>query len=52
MKCARCGIETPRLTVKQTRCPRCEAEVAALIAADNARRMARFPARDLTGLLR
>ena len=43
MKCARCGIETPRLTVKQTRCPRCEAEVAAIIAADTARRQPRFP---------
>ena len=48
-RCLRCGMETPRRTPHQIHCPRCAAEVAAIIAADNARRMARFPARDLTG---
>ena len=48
-RCLRCGLETPRLTTRQIHCPRCEREVAALVAADAARRMARFPARDLTG---
>ncbi len=37
-KCHRCGDPTPRLTVKQDHCPRCAAEVAALIAADDRRR--------------
>lgn len=43
IRCLRCGIETPRLTVKQIHCPPCEAAVAAIIAADTARRQPRFP---------
>ena len=27
MNCARCGIQTPRLTLRQTRCPDCERDV-------------------------
>lgn len=48
-RCLRCGLETPRLTTKQIHCPRCEREVAALIAADAARRVARFAPKDLSG---
>lgn len=46
-RCLRCGLETPRLTTRQIHCPRCEREVAALVAADAARRVARYPARVL-----
>lgn len=46
-RCLRCGLETPRLTTRQIHCPRCEREVAALIAADAARRAVRYPARVL-----
>lgn len=42
MKCARCGVETPRLTISQRRCPPCEAQVQALVAADERRRAPRF----------
>jgi rRNA maturation protein Nop10 len=31
MTCRRCGEHTPRLTLSQAHCPRCEREVAALL---------------------
>jgi NMD protein affecting ribosome stability and mRNA decay len=31
MTCHRCGEHTPRLTLSQRYCPRCEREVAALL---------------------
>lgn len=46
MKCRRCGERTPVLVAD--RCPRCEAEVRALIAADAKRRAPRCPAKDMT----
>ena len=50
MKCARCGMETPRLTLTQRYDPKCAAEVAAIVAADTARRTPRFPtSKDMTG---
>lgn len=49
MTCLRCGERTPRLTLTQVHCPRCEREIAAIVAADAKRRTPRFPARDLTG---
>jgi hypothetical protein len=52
MNCARCGVETPRLTVAQRYDPRCAAEVTALVKADAKRRTPRFVrAKDLTGAL-
>lgn len=48
IRCSRCGCETPRLTVKQTRCPMCQRAVDNLIALDERRKVVRFPARDLT----
>ena len=51
MTCLRCGDRTPRLTGRQRYCPICEAAVAALLAADARRRMARFPAKDYTTAL-
>ena len=51
MKCARCGESTPRLTLTPRRCPPCEAQVKALIAADTKRRAPRWPIpKDLSGL--
>jgi len=47
--CRRCGVETPLLRRDQTRCPKCEREVAYLIKTDAARRD-RFRAKDLTGV--
>lgn len=49
MKCSRCGIDTPRLTLDQTRCPMCQRQVEALVAQDAARRAPRFHAKDFTG---
>lgn len=49
MKCAACGVETPRLTRDQRYCPQCDRRIAAVIAADSVRRAPRFTARDLTG---
>jgi uncharacterized protein with PIN domain len=49
MKCARCGIHTPRLTLAQTRCPECERQVCELMAADARRKTPRFRAKDFTG---
>jgi hypothetical protein len=49
MRCSRCGLETPRLTVDQRHCPRCRGEVDRLIAADARRREPRFRAKDMTG---
>ena len=51
-KCLRCGAETVRLTPHQIHCQRCEREVAALVAADAARRVARFAPKDLSGWTR
>lgn len=50
MKCHRCGIDTPRLTLTQTYCPQCSREVAAILLAE-ARRESnrRFQAKDFTG---
>jgi uncharacterized protein with PIN domain len=31
MTCLRCGEHTPRLTLSQLHCPRCQREVAALV---------------------
>lgn len=42
LRCARCNDRTPRLTVEQTRCPACQRQVEAIIAADE-RRRGRFP---------
>lgn len=42
IRCRRCGVETPRLSVHQEHCPRCAAEVAAIIASDQRRRTPRF----------
>jgi hypothetical protein len=42
MTCKRCGETTPRLTLTQTHCPRCQREVEAIVAADTRRRMPRF----------
>ena len=50
--CARCGQRVPRLTATQRRCPKCEGEVQAIVAADARRRTARFAPKDLTGALR
>lgn len=50
MQCARCGADTPRLTLTQRRCPPCEAQVQALIALDAKRRAPRFPVKDFTRL--
>jgi predicted RNA-binding Zn-ribbon protein involved in translation (DUF1610 family) len=53
MTCARCAIETPRLTLTQRYCPPCGREVAALIKSDAERRQPRFERpKDLTGALR
>lgn len=50
MKCARCGAETPRLTLAQTRDPKCQREVEALIAMDDRRRSRKVgAAKDFTG---
>lgn len=38
MKCQRCGVDTPRLTRDQTRCPQCQREVDHLIRVDRDRR--------------
>lgn len=48
-RCLRCGDRTPRLSVDQIHCPRCAAEVATLIVADERRRTPRFAPKDLTG---
>jgi hypothetical protein len=49
MRCARCGEETPRLTVAQRYCPPCHRDVTAIEEADAKRRAPRFPmAKDLT----
>lgn len=48
MTCTRCGDHTPRLTLSQRRCPPCERQVAAIIAADTRRREPRFQAKDLS----
>ena len=49
MKCARCGEETPRLTLTQRYCPPCGREVEAIIRSDTARRRDRFSVgKDLT----
>jgi uncharacterized protein with PIN domain len=48
--CRRCGIETPLLDRDQTRCPKCEAEVRALIASDTRRRSRFARTKDLTGV--
>lgn len=48
MICRRCGIQTPRLTLSQTRCPDCQRQVDAIIEADERRRAPRFVAKDLT----
>ena len=50
LTCLRCGDRTPRLTARQVHGPRCEAELAALLAADARRRTARFPAKDFTAV--
>lgn len=50
MTCKTCGIDTPRLTIRQTRCPDCERKVQRLLA--SYRRPHRLPAVDLTGWLR
>ena len=50
MTCHRCGEHTPRLTIRQTRCPRCQREVEQLVAKSS--RPRRFPAMDLTGWIR
>ena len=42
MNCQRCGIQTPRLTLSQTRCPDCQREVDRLIEQDARRKVARF----------
>jgi predicted RNA-binding Zn-ribbon protein involved in translation (DUF1610 family) len=53
MTCARCAIETPRLTLTQRYCPPCGREVAALIERDTERRRPRFErAKDMTGAAR
>lgn len=52
MTCRHCGADTPRLTVSQRYCPPCENRVRQLAAQDAARRIPRYPARDLSGLLR
>jgi hypothetical protein len=53
MRCTRCGIETPRLTVAQRHCPQCAREVEQLLRADYERRRPRFArAKDLTEALR
>lgn len=49
MKCARCGQDTPRLTVTQRYCTPCGREVEAITKADERRRQPRFAAKDLTG---
>lgn len=49
MKCKRCGVDTPRLTLAQRYCPTCAREVDQRIAADEARRRPRFSiGKDLT----
>jgi exosome complex RNA-binding protein Csl4 len=49
MTCQRCGDPMERRTILQTRCLRCEAEVARLIAADAKRRTPRWGrAKELT----
>lgn len=53
MKCARCGQDTPRLTLTQRYCPRCSEEVRVLTAprpAPVARWRREAPAKDLTGI--
>ena len=42
MTCKRCGEHTPRLTLSQIHCPRCEQEVQTIIALDARRRAPRF----------
>lgn len=42
MTCLRCGIETPRLTLSQRRCPPCEAQVRAIVETDARRHVSRF----------
>lgn len=42
-RCPRCGLEFVRKTVRDIHCDRCTREVAAIIAADTARRQPRFP---------
>jgi predicted DCC family thiol-disulfide oxidoreductase YuxK len=41
IRCSRCGCDTPRLTVDQTRCPQCAREVARIVELD-AKRRTRF----------
>lgn len=47
-KCLRCGDEFAIAHPKQQDCNRCVLEVAAIVVADERRRLPRFPARDLT----
>jgi uncharacterized protein with PIN domain len=50
INCRRCGIDTPLLDRDQTRCPKCEAEVRALIRDDTRRRTRFSRVKDLTGV--
>lgn len=54
MICSRCGIETPRLTLSQTRCPDCQRQVDDTIRRDTARRSRRVASfgKDLSGAVR
>jgi predicted RNA-binding Zn-ribbon protein involved in translation (DUF1610 family) len=47
MKCARCGEDTPRLTIQQRYCPPCGREVEAIVRSDDARRNRFSRAKDL-----
>jgi len=49
IRCSRCGEHTPRLSATQTRCPRCEREVAAIVSAYERRRNRFAFTKDTTG---
>lgn len=50
IRCARCGMDTPRCTVDQRHCPQCAREVANIVSLDARRRAPRFSVgKDLTG---
>lgn len=50
MKCAACGVDTPRLRVTQRYCPPCEARITETIRKDEERRGRFGRVKDLTGV--